>query len=276
MDAATIVIIVGIVVMVVVIIGFLVIYGLNNDTLIQAGQNLEDAITLILSGFTSLGLNIASSFARLLTQIRDIFASLVATLSDILAGSITFFTTAFARVFRTITHLTVQIARQYTELYNKGVQILTTLAFQISAKMVTIPTDVGLRLILAFVNLVTDGIQFITCFATTAFDKIGNLFEDLGNELEDFFVNGLANLGATILNALAPGISLLVNLAEQSRNILLNLPTIITKAVAPLLVPLQKAIRGIICNALLPVCEGIPVVSCNPIRCVGCCPCDAC
>lgn len=240
-----VVLIVGLVVLVVILVGFIVIYGQHSTALDQAGQNLENAITVLVAAFERFGTTIASSLTRLTVHLRDLFESFLGNITAAFADSLTFFSNAFNRVFSTLDHVGTQIGSQFEMFYYKGIQILSSLSDQVAAKMLTIPTNVGLYLILAFVSLVTEGIQIITCFAINAVGEIESAFNTGVDAIENTFTTGLANEATTILNAILPTINTISTTLTNIGNYIQQLPGQIENALRSIVAPLIDAVDSI-------------------------------
>jgi hypothetical protein len=285
-DVTGTVLIVGLIVLVIIIVGFVVIYGQHSTALNQAARNLEDSITILLASFERFGVTVASSLTRLVTHLRDLFESFLGNLSSSLATSLTFFGNAFQRVFGSIEHIGTAVGSQYVQLYTNTVTVITELSIQITGKMTTLPADIGLRLILAFVSLVTEGIQTITCFALTAVNDIISAFQTGFTVVESFFTTSLQHQYNEIVGAITPTLSYISSVVAQLPADIFGIPQQVYNLISPALNSIQDSFDFIICQAFVPICHILPDdhTTCEQLRCAGkcndianccspCCPC---
>lgn len=260
-----IVMIVGLVLLVVLIIFTLITFASNNNSLLVAQQNLEDALTIVSSSLTQFSVSMFAGLSRFVSKLRDLFVSFLNQVTEGLAASITYLTNVFTQIFKYVENLAAQLLTFFSSIFFKIQNIVVVYLEMIIGKLATMPINVSIDIILSFVTVVTGAIHTIFCFAVNGIEDFANLLTtNVLNPLIDFFTSP----NNPIISAITGYINTyVVNPISSIITKINNLPSTIASIITGAFGPLANVVNSIRC-VMYVICKPIPGISCP--TCPGC------
>jgi phage-related protein len=258
-NTVKIVLIVGLVLLVVLIIFTLVTFSTNSSALVVAQQNLEDAITRVTSSFTQFASTMFAGLSRFVSKLRDLFVSFINKVSTAFSQTLTYLTNVITRIFRYLEHLAAQLLTFFATLYFKIEAIIVVFLEKVYGKLITVPINVSIDIILSFVSVVSSAIHSVFCFAVNGIEDFSNLLtQNVLDPLVDFFTNPNNPIISTITGYIN---SYVVNPISDIITRIKNLPNTILGLIQGSFGPLANIINSIRCF-MYQICKPIPGVPC--------------
>ncbi|HUP80900.1 MAG TPA: hypothetical protein VM260_20285 [Pirellula sp.] len=249
----------------------IVVFINTNNKLSSAQQQLQNAIQSAFALFQTFIATLSTAVQRFTDKLATILSSFMRTMGSLFAQALKQATDFLTVMVGWVQSTANELQTQFFQLETNFREVVVNSMASFYQKLVTIPVDVGLRIVLDFTSLVTGTIHNIFCFVYAGFAGIANDLSGLFTNLQNWFTSTiyapLASALSTVTSFVTAFPTTLLNfganlLTSFTASLLANVVTPIINAFNFAIVPIKDSINTIngVINTICHFC--VPVVGC--------------